>query len=89
LGQGLSADAEPSTRAYAALVARIKKDRIRALFLERGMPPKLIEQLARETGARIGGTLYADTLSASDGPAATYIDMMRSNTKAIVTALAV
>jgi zinc/manganese transport system substrate-binding protein len=46
-----------------------------------------LEQLSRETGVRIGGTLYADTLSGPTGPAPTYIEMMRSNTKAIVAAL--
>jgi len=85
---GMSADAEPSARAFAALIAQIKKERIRALFLERGMSPRLMEQLTRETGVKIGGTLYADTLSPQDGPAPTYIDLMRSNTKAIVAALA-
>lgn len=85
---GISGDAEPSARAFATLIAQIRKERIRALFLERGMSPRLMDQLARETGVRIGGTLYADTLSVPDGPASTYIDMMRANTKAIVTALA-
>lgn len=85
---GMSADAEPSARAFAALIGQIRKERIRALFLERGMSPRLIDQLTRETGVRIGGTLYADTLSPPDGPAATYIEMMRANTKAIVAALA-
>ncbi len=85
--QGLSSDAEPTAREFASLIAQIKRERIKALFLEQGMSPRLVEQLARETGVKIGGTLYADTLSAPNGPAATYIEMMRSNTKAIVAAL--
>ncbi len=84
---GISTDAEPSARDFARLVAQIKKERLDAVFLERGVSPRLMEQLARETGVKIGGMLYADTLSPPDGPAATYIEMMRSNTKAIVAAL--
>jgi zinc/manganese transport system substrate-binding protein len=47
-----------------------------------------MQQIARETGAKIGGTLYSDALSGPDGPAETYIDMMRSNVRALVAALA-
>ena len=84
---GISADAEPSARQFAALIAQIRKEKIKALFLEKGMQPRLLEQLSRETGVRIGGTLYADTLSGPTGPATSYIEMMRSNTKALVAAL--
>lgn len=85
--QGLSPDAEPTPREFAALIAQIKRENVRALFLEQSMSPRLMEQLSRETKVRIGGTLYADTLSPPDGPAATYVDLMRSNTRTIVTAL--
>lgn len=84
---GVASDAEPSARQFAALIAQIRKEGIRALFLEHGLSPRLMEQLTRETGVRIGGTLYADTLSPPDGPAASYIEMMRSNTLAIVKVL--
>ncbi len=47
-----------------------------------------MQQIARETGARIGGTLYSDSLSAADGPAPTYIRMMRHNIRTIAEALA-
>ena len=58
------------------------------MFLENITDPRLMEQIARETGAAIGGTLYSDALSEPSGPAGTYIDMMRHNiaefTKALV-----
>ncbi|TIR96114.1 MAG: metal ABC transporter substrate-binding protein, partial [Mesorhizobium sp.] len=41
--------------------------------------PRLIEQIASETGIKVGGTLYSDALSPPDGPASTYIDMMHNN----------
>jgi zinc/manganese transport system substrate-binding protein len=47
----------------------------------------MIQQIARETGAKIGGTLYSDALSAPGGPASTYLDMMRNNVREFSAAL--
>jgi len=41
--------------------------------------PRLMEQIAKESGAKIGGTVYSDALSDEKGPAPTYIEMMRNN----------
>ena len=49
--------------------------------------PRLMQQIAKETGAKVGGTLYSDALSDPGGPAATYIDMMRSNIREFSRAL--
>jgi len=49
------------------------------VFLENVSSPRLIEQIARESGARMGGRLYTDALSAPGGPASTYVDLMRHN----------
>ncbi|RUZ04268.1 metal ABC transporter substrate-binding protein, partial [Mesorhizobium sp. M7A.F.Ca.CA.002.15.1.1] len=49
--------------------------------------PRLIEQIASETGIKVGGTLYSDALSQPDGPAATYIDMMHNNIRQIKGAI--
>jgi zinc/manganese transport system substrate-binding protein len=48
---------------------------------------RLLDQIAKETGAKIGGTLYTDALSPPDGPAPTYLDMFRNNVGALATAL--
>lgn len=85
--QGLSSAAEPTPRAVAALVRQIRGSGTQALFLERAGDPRLIERLARETGASIGGTLYADALSAPEGPASTYEAMMWHNTEALTRAV--
>ncbi|MFO1028481.1 MAG: zinc ABC transporter substrate-binding protein [Acetobacteraceae bacterium] len=85
--QGVSAESEPSARAIADLIAQIKAGNIRAAFLESAMSPRLVTEISRETGVRIGGTLYADSLSAPGGPAATYEAMMRTNTTTIAAAL--
>ena len=84
---GLANEAEPSARAVARIIRRIEADRIPALFLENVVDPRLIEAIARETGARVGGTLYSDALTAPDGPAPTYLDLMRHNAQELAKAL--
>lgn len=84
---GLSTESEPSAGELAALVRQMKQEGIRALFMENISNPKLIEQLAREAGAVVGGTLYSDSLSGPDGPAATYLDMFRHNVGEIAKAV--
>ena len=85
--QGLSTEAEPSARAIAALVAQIKREKIRAVFLENMTDPRLAQMLMRETGAVLGGTVYSDALSGPQGPAATYLEMLRHNTGLFVAAM--
>jgi zinc/manganese transport system substrate-binding protein len=78
----------PTARAVAELIRQMKAEGIDAIFVEALADPRLVEQIARETGAAIGGTLYSDTLSAEGGPADTYLRMMRHNLRTLVDALA-
>ncbi len=48
---------------------------------------RMARMLARETGAVLGGTVYSDALSPPDGPAATYLDMLRHNTALFAAAM--
>ena len=86
--EGVTTESEPSAKDIARVITQIKKQKIPAVFLENISDPRLMDQIARETGAIIGGTLYSDALSEPGGPAATYIEMMRHNvhefTKALV-----
>lgn len=84
----VSTDSEPSARDIAAIIAQIKLAKIPAVFLENISDPRLIQRIAAETGARVGGTLYSDSLTGEKGPAPTYIDMVRHNIKALTSALA-
>jgi zinc/manganese transport system substrate-binding protein len=77
--QGISTDAEPSAKDVAKIVTLIRTQKIPAVFLENISDPRLMNEIARETGAVIGGKIYTDALSDPDGPAGTYIDMMRRN----------
>jgi zinc/manganese transport system substrate-binding protein len=85
--EGISTDAEPSARAVALVIMQIRTERIPALFLENVVDPRLVEEIAHETGARVGGTLYSDALTGPDGPAPTYLDMMRHNARELAAAL--
>jgi zinc/manganese transport system substrate-binding protein len=84
---GISTDFEPSSRDVARLIDQIRREKVKALFVENISDPRLIEQIARETGAKVGRTLYSDALSKRGGPASTYLDMMRHNGKMIADAL--
>jgi zinc/manganese transport system substrate-binding protein len=85
--QGVSTEAEASAKDVARIIQQIKREKIRAVFLENISDPRLMERIAKETGARIGDRLYSDALSGPEGPAGTYIDMMRHNIRAFSTAL--
>ena len=85
--EGVSTDSEPSAKDVARIIRKIKQQKIPAVFLENVSDPRLIEQIARETGAAIGGKLYSDALSEPAGPAATYIEMMRHNVREFAKAL--
>lgn len=84
--EGLSTDAEPSAKDVAKIVALIRAEKF-PVFLENISDPRLMTEIARETGAAIGGAIYSDALSAPDGPAPTYIDMMRHNVAEFAKAL--
>ena len=86
--EGVSTDAQPSARDMAKIIAQIRKQKIPAVFMENITDPRLMQQIAKETGAKVGGTLYSDALSDAKGPAGTYIDMMRSNVRELSKALA-
>ena len=87
--QGISTESEPSAKAIAALVRQIKRDHVRAVFIENMTSPRMAQMLARETGAKLGGTVYSDALSPPKGPAATYLDMLRHNTTLFAAAMRV
>lgn len=84
---GISTEEQPSAKGVARLITQIKREKILAVFVENISDPRLIEQISRQTGARIGGKLYSDALSPKDGPAPTYVAMMRHNAKLLTLAM--
>jgi zinc/manganese transport system substrate-binding protein len=77
--QGVSTESEASAKDVARIIKQIRRENIPAIFLENISDPRLVEQIARETGAKMGGRLYSDALSKPEAGAGTYIDMMRYN----------
>jgi len=86
--QGVSTQAEASAQDVAALITQVRDAGIAAVFVENIADRRLLDQIASETGADIGGTLYSDALSGPEGPAATYLAMMRHNLSQLTAALA-
>ena len=85
--QGLSTASEASAKEVARLIEQIRHDKISAVFVENITDPRLIKQIANETGVAVGGTLYPGALSKKDGPASTYLEMMRHNATTLANAL--
>jgi zinc/manganese transport system substrate-binding protein len=85
--EGVSTESEASARDIASIITQVKSSKIPAVFLENISDPRLMRRIATETGARIGGTLYSDSLTDEKGDAPTYIDMVRHNIKVLTSAL--
>ena len=84
---GFSTEAEPSAGDVARLIRQINREKIPAVFIDNISDRRLLDQIVRETGAQIGGTLYSDALSKADGPAGTHLGMMLHNIRTLVSAL--
>ena len=84
---GLSTDSEADAKHLAGLIDLIRSEQIPAVFAENSANPRLVGNLVRETGVRLGATLYADGLGPPGSGAETYDAMYRHNVRAIVEAL--
>lgn len=86
--QGVSTDSQPSARTVAALIAQIRKEQVKAVFVENIKDPRLVEQISREAGVTVQEQpLYSDALSPVDGPANSYVSLMRYNVTQLVQAM--
>lgn len=85
--QGVSTESEASASDVATLIRQIKQRDVKAVFFENVADNRLMSQIANETGATVGGELYSGSLSADDGPAPTYIEMMTHNMTTLAEAL--
>jgi len=85
--EGVSTESEASAKDVAKIIRQIKAEKVPAVFMENITDHRLLDQIAKETGAKIGGTLYTDALSQPSGPAGTYLDMFRNNIETLSEAL--
>jgi zinc/manganese transport system substrate-binding protein len=84
---GNNAALAPADKSVAKVTKRMKYEAVQAAFEEYGMDPALLQQVVRDGGGQILGTLYADTLSPPGGPADSYLKMVRCNAGVLVAAL--
>jgi zinc/manganese transport system substrate-binding protein len=85
--QGMSTESEASASDVAKIIKQIRKEKIKALFVENISDPRLMQQISKETNVNPGKELFSDALSDANGPASTYLDMMRYNTTQILSAM--
>lgn len=84
---GTSTDADVQTADIRRLNEVIRSSSVPAVFVESTINPKMLEQIATDNKIAVGGKLYADSLSDKDGPASTYVSMLRHNTDTIFEGL--
>jgi len=84
---GFSTESEASASDIANLIKQIRREKITAVFVENITDPRLMEQVVKESGVTLGGTLYSDALSKPDGPAPTYLEMFKNNVTKIAAAM--
>lgn len=85
--QGISTDAKAQTADVAKLVDLIKEKNLPAVFIETSVNPKLLEQIASETSATIGGTLYSDSIGEEKSEGNSFVNAFKFNVNTIVNAL--
>lgn len=86
--EGMSTESEASAANVAKLIEQIRKDGVSALFVENMSDPRLIEQIGKETGVKLGGSLFADALSEKGEGGETYLDMFKHNISLLAPAMA-
>jgi manganese/iron transport system substrate-binding protein len=84
----INADGQGTPQQVRRVIETVRAERIPAVFSESTVSAAPAEQVARESGARYGGVLYVDSLSAVDGPVPTYLDLLRVTTETLVQGLA-
>lgn len=83
----INADATGTPQQVRRVIDTVRENAIPAVFCESTVRNDPAEQVARETGARFGGVLYVDSLSAADGPVPSYLDLLRVTTQTVVDGL--
>lgn len=82
----INADAQGTPQQVRAVIDRVREHSVPVVFSESTVSDKPARQVAKETGARYGGVLYVDSLTDASGPAPTYLALLETNARTIVTA---
>ncbi|MBK9332365.1 MAG: zinc ABC transporter substrate-binding protein [Ignavibacteria bacterium] len=85
--QGISTEAKVRTEDYKNIIDLIKSRKIKSVFIETSVNPKLLEQISGETGVVVGGTLYSDSIGNEGTPEGSYTGAVKFNVNTIVNSL--
>lgn len=85
--QGLSSESEASAQDIAKLIDQINAEHVSLWFMENQLDPRLVKQIASATGAKPGGELFPEALSAKSGPAATYVNAFKHNVDTLANSM--
>ncbi|OSI07126.1 ABC transporter substrate-binding protein [Neisseria animaloris] len=80
----INAEQQGSPQQVRKVIEVVRKNKIPVVFSESTISPKPMKQVAKETGAKYGGVLYVDSLSAKNGPVPTYADLLNTTVSTIV-----
>lgn len=80
----INADEQGTPRQVRSVIDLVRKNKIPVVFSESTISDRAAKQVAKETGARYGGVLYVDSLSAAGGPVPTYLDLLKVTVETIV-----
>jgi len=83
----INADQQGTPQQVRKVIDAVRKNKIGVVFSESTISSAPAEQVARETGAKYGGVLYVDSLTESDGPVPTYLDLLRVTSETIAKGL--
>lgn len=84
----INADAQGTPQQVKQVIDIIRREKLTVIFSESTVSPKPAQQIARETGIKYGGVLYVDSLSRTDGPVPTYLDLLSVTSNTIARGLA-
>lgn len=84
---GISTEARAQTRDMTRIIEIVRDRNLPAVFVESSVNPRMIEQISSETGARIGGELFSDSVGPPDHEGGTYTGMIRYNVNTFVEAM--
>jgi manganese/iron transport system substrate-binding protein len=84
----VNADSQGSPQQVRAVIDAMREHQVKVIFSESTISDKPAKQVAAETGSAYGGVLYVDSLSDTDGPVPTYLDLIRVTTETIAKGLA-
>lgn len=76
---GISTEDEPSIKEIRNLVDLVRKTKTKALFIETTVNPRIMESISKETGVRMGGKLYGNSIGKEGSNAENYIKMQIHN----------